>query len=128
MITEESGIAKGIRRIIAVTGHEAQDVTRRGNDLKAKLDRLNHVTGKDKDAGLKAFTVVSIRLHLSNAGSSLSQQELGQSDISTILKADLRDRLGAMRKAFDKEIKDREAAINKMVRLSISYMSVMLIV
>ncbi|KAF7967705.1 hypothetical protein HWV62_21634 [Athelia sp. TMB] len=96
VITEESGIAKGIRRIIAVTGHEAQDVTRRGNDLKAKLDRLNHITGRDKDAGLKAFTV-----------------ELGQSDISTILKADLRDRLGAMRKAFDKEIKDREAAINK---------------
>jgi alanyl-tRNA synthetase len=27
VITEVSGIAKGIRRIIAVTGHEAQDVT-----------------------------------------------------------------------------------------------------
>lgn len=63
VITEESGIAKGIRRIIAVTGHDAQEVTRRGNELKAKLDRLNHVTGKDKDVGLKAFTVVSIHLN-----------------------------------------------------------------
>jgi hypothetical protein len=58
VITEESGIAKGIRRIIAVTGHEAQAVTRKANDLKTKLDRLDHLTGKDKDTGLKAFTVV----------------------------------------------------------------------
>jgi alanyl-tRNA synthetase len=97
VITEESGIAKGIRRIIAVTGHEAQEVTRKANNLKAKLDRLDHLTGKDKDTGLKAFTV-----------------ELNQSDISVILKAELRDRLGAMRKVFDKQIKDREAAINKI--------------
>jgi alanyl-tRNA synthetase len=58
VITEESGIAKGIRRIIVVTGHEAQQVTRRASDLKTKLDRLDHLTGKDKDTGLKAFTVV----------------------------------------------------------------------
>ena len=59
VIIEESGIAKGIRRIIAVTGHEAADVTRQANTLKAKLDRIDKTTGKDKDAGLKAFTVVS---------------------------------------------------------------------
>lgn len=59
VITEESGIAKGIRRIIAVTGHEAHDVTRRANDLKAKLDRIDLLNGKEKDTGLKAYTVVS---------------------------------------------------------------------
>jgi alanyl-tRNA synthetase len=58
VITEESGIAKGIRRIIAVTGHEAREVTRTADDLKSKLDQLDHLTGKEKDAGLKAFTVV----------------------------------------------------------------------
>jgi alanyl-tRNA synthetase len=97
VITEESGIAKGIRRIIAVTGHEAQEVTRRANDLKIKLDRLDLLTGKEKDIGLKAFTV-----------------ELNQSDISVISKAELRDRLATVRKAFDKQIKDREAAVNKI--------------
>jgi alanyl-tRNA synthetase len=58
VITEESGIAKGIRRIVAVTGREAQEVTRTAKNLQVKLDRLDHLTGKDKDAGLKAFTVV----------------------------------------------------------------------
>ena len=37
VITEESGIAKGIRRIIGVTGNEAKEVRRLGDALKAKL-------------------------------------------------------------------------------------------
>lgn len=67
VITEESGIAKGIRRITAVTGHEAQDVTRLANALKAKLDQVEHTSGKEKDAALKALSVVCthffLRLH-----------------------------------------------------------------
>lgn len=58
MITEESGIAKGIRRIIAVTGHEAAEATRQADVLKVKLDRIEASSGKDKDLGLKAYTVV----------------------------------------------------------------------
>lgn len=58
MITEESGIAKGIRRIVAVTGHEAHDVTRLAQSLGEKLDVLEVSTGKTKDSGLKAFSVV----------------------------------------------------------------------
>lgn len=60
IITEESGIAKGIRRIIAVTGYEAAEAKRVGEGLAAKLDRLDKYSGKDKDAGLKALTVVSV--------------------------------------------------------------------
>lgn len=58
VITEESGIAKGIRRITAVTGLEAQAVTRLAQDLKAKLDRTELLAGKEKDAALKALGVV----------------------------------------------------------------------
>jgi alanyl-tRNA synthetase len=96
VIVEESGIAKGIRRVIAVTGHEAADAKRTADTLKARLDSLETASGKSKDAGLKALTV-----------------ELGQADISLITKNQLRDRLAVIRKAFDKEIKDREAAANK---------------
>lgn len=42
-------------------------------------------------------------------------QELGQADISVLVKADLKERLGAIRKAFDKQIKEKEAALNKSV-------------
>ncbi|KAH7923917.1 hypothetical protein BV22DRAFT_1035825 [Leucogyrophana mollusca] len=96
VIIEESGIAKGIRRIIAVTGQEAHEASRIANALKVRLDQLEQASGKEKDAGLKALTV-----------------ELGQADISVILKAELKDRLAAARKAFDKQIKEKEAAVNK---------------
>lgn len=58
MITEESGIAKGIRRIVAVTGHEAHAVTRVADSFKVRLDALEHVNGKEKDSGLKTLSVV----------------------------------------------------------------------
>jgi len=96
VITEESGIAKGIRRIIAVTGHEAAEATRVADALKIKLDNIEASSGKDKDTGLKAYTV-----------------ELNQADISTLRKAELKDRLASLRKAFDKEVKDREVASTK---------------
>lgn len=58
VVTEESGIAKGIRRIVAVTGQEAQDVTRLADNFQDKLSNLERLTGKEKDAGLKTFAVV----------------------------------------------------------------------
>lgn len=58
VITEEIGIAKGIRRIVAVTGQEAQDIGRLAQSLQAKLDVLEQSDGKTKDSGLKVFSVV----------------------------------------------------------------------
>jgi alanyl-tRNA synthetase len=40
IIVEESGIAKGIRRIIAVTGKEAAEVTRIADDMEARLKQV----------------------------------------------------------------------------------------
>ena len=60
VITEESGIAKGIRRIIGVTGNEAKEVRRLGDALKAKLDQVEKLDGKDKDAALRSLTVVGL--------------------------------------------------------------------
>src|SRR4051794_10118524 len=42
-------------------------------------------------------------------------QELGQHDISVLRKAELRDRLGVIRKIFDKQTKEREATMQKAV-------------
>jgi alanyl-tRNA synthetase len=58
VITEESGIAKGIRRITAVTGHDAQEVIRTAEALKAKLEEAQQLNGKDKDDALKVLAVV----------------------------------------------------------------------
>ncbi|GJJ06642.1 hypothetical protein Clacol_000836 [Clathrus columnatus] len=96
VVTEESGIAKGIRRIVAVTGYEAQEATRVADSLSAKFDLIEKKTGKDKDAALKAFSL-----------------ELNQADISVLRKAELKDRLVRSRKAFDDENKAREKAASK---------------
>ena len=98
IITEESGIAKGIRRIVAVTGHEAQDVTRVADTFEARIKQVELLKGKAKDTALKTVTV-----------------ELGQADISLIRKSGMRDRLTTLRKAFDKEVKEKETAANKAV-------------
>ncbi|KAI0749326.1 tRNA synthetases class II (A)-domain-containing protein [Daedaleopsis nitida] len=96
IVTEESGIAKGIRRVVAVTGHEAAEARRLGESLTAQLNRIESMGDAEKDAALKAYTV-----------------QIGQADISLLKKNELRDRLGAIRKAFDKYLKDKEAAANK---------------
>jgi alanyl-tRNA synthetase len=58
VITEESGIAKGIRRITAVTGHEAADVERRSDELQAKLNLILQLKSKEKENAMKQFSVV----------------------------------------------------------------------
>lgn len=59
IITEECGIAKGIRRVIAVTGAEAQEVSRTAATLEADLVAIEKKTGKkDKDSAMKVFSTV----------------------------------------------------------------------
>lgn len=60
VITEESGIAKGIRRIIAVTGVEAREASKLAISLSQELEHANRKNGKEKDTALKAFSVVSL--------------------------------------------------------------------
>jgi alanyl-tRNA synthetase len=102
VITEDSGIAKGIRRIVAVTGHEAHEATRVAAALHARLEAIERLGGKEKDVALKAFTT-----------------ELGQSELSVIIKSELRERSAAIRKAFDKQLREKEASANKMVSFTL---------
>ena len=60
MITEESGIAKGIRRVVAVTGNEAHEISRTAITLEAKLTAIERKTGKDKDSAMKTFSTVRV--------------------------------------------------------------------
>lgn len=121
VIVEESGIAKGIRRIIAVTGHEAQDALRLAKYLEERIQRANGLSRKEKDPTLKELSIVrtsflpfDLFIYEICAYFSLFK-ELGQADISVLKKAELRDKLAAIKKAFDKETKEREVILNKAV-------------
>ncbi len=117
IITEESGIAKGIRRIVAVTGHEAQDVTRVADTFEARIKQVELFNGKAKDVALKALGVVRSPPNSNDRPETdrHALQELGQADISLLRKSTMRDRLTGLRKAFDKEVKEKETAANKAV-------------
>lgn len=60
VITEESSIAKGIRRIVAVTGHDAHEISRKAGEFEKKLEQIESLQGKEKEAAMKPYLLVSI--------------------------------------------------------------------
>jgi hypothetical protein len=58
VITEESAIAKGIRRMVAVTADDAREVSLAADALLARLEAIDKLTGKEKDASLKVYNLV----------------------------------------------------------------------
>ncbi len=99
VITEESGIAKGIRRIIAVTGDEAANVTKVANDAESRLAEIDAISEQSsKDAALKAYGT-----------------QLAQLDISVVRKAALNEKFSAIRKKLDTGLKAKDKADTKAV-------------
>jgi alanyl-tRNA synthetase len=56
-IMEEGGIAKGIRRIVAVTGDEAVQAQRVANEFKNKLDKLEKMQGEKLEAEISELNL-----------------------------------------------------------------------
>ncbi|RVX74647.1 Alanine--tRNA ligase [Exophiala mesophila] len=76
IILEENAIAKGIRRIIAVTGDDAHEVQRVAEEFSERLDRLEKLPyGPEKEQETKA-----------------TQSDLDALSISAVKKKQLRDR------------------------------------
>ncbi|KAL8957427.1 MAG: hypothetical protein Q9183_006064 [Haloplaca sp. 2 TL-2023] len=97
VILEESGIAKGIRRIIAVTGEAAHEVQRVADIFSERLSRLEKMKyGSEKEVEVKAV-----------------QQELSQLSISAIRKQGFRERVAAVVKAQLEEQKALQKAEGK---------------
>ncbi|GAB7354144.1 hypothetical protein MBLNU459_g4704t2 [Dothideomycetes sp. NU459] len=83
VILEESGIAKGIRRIIAVTGATAHEVQRVAEEFSKEIDQLEKMPySLEKDTLCKQ-----------------TQVRLGQLEISAVSKSKMRER-------FQKVLKD----------------------
>ncbi|KAF8865356.1 putative alanyl-tRNA synthetase [Acephala macrosclerotiorum] len=97
VIVEESGIAKGIRRIVAYTGDAAHEVQRLAVEFGKKiteLDALPH--GPEKEAGVKT-----------------TQIELNQLTISTLEKDELKTRFAKVQKDILDEQKKKQKAESK---------------
>ncbi|KAJ4325125.1 Alanine--tRNA ligase [Neodidymelliopsis sp. IMI 364377] len=99
VILEESGIAKGIRRVIAVTGQEAYDVQRIANDFSERLDTLEKLEfGSKKENDAKR-----------------TQVDLNNLTISALTKNRFRDRMTKISKSILDEQKAAAKAEQKRV-------------
>ena len=82
IILEESGIAKGIRRIIAVTGEDAHEAQRVAEEFSGKLDKLEKMPfGAPKEQEAKT-----------------TQLELNNLSISAVKKSQFRERFAKISK------------------------------
>ncbi|KAF1992139.1 alanyl-tRNA synthetase [Aulographum hederae CBS 113979] len=99
IIVEESGIAKGIRRIIAVTGQAAYDVQREAELFSSKLSSLEKMPfTPEKEKSAKQ-----------------TQAELNNLSISTITKASFTKRYEKIAKDILKEQKEAQKLENQKI-------------
>ncbi|ODQ60017.1 hypothetical protein WICANDRAFT_42444 [Wickerhamomyces anomalus NRRL Y-366-8] len=97
VITEESGIAKGIRRIIAVTGNEAHEVQRVASEFEHELEQVGKLEFSPmKEKKLKELGV-----------------KLGQLNISILTKNELKAKFTKLDKAIKDELKARQKIESK---------------
>lgn len=94
VIIEETGIAKGIRRIVAVTGEEAHQAERVANDFEEKL---NHI-----GSGVLSSSELEQQL-------KVLAKELDDIVISAYRKSVFRERFADIKKKFDDADKARKA-------------------
>lgn len=100
VIIEESGIAKGIRRIIAVTGEDAHEVQRLAEDFNVRLFQLEKMPhGPAKEQDIKTTT-----------------SDLNQLAISAITKSKLRERFNKIvKQQLDEQKAQQKAEVKKAV-------------
>ncbi|WVQ81256.1 alanine-tRNA ligase [Cryptococcus sp. DSM 104549] len=98
VIVEESSIAKGIRRVVAVTGSDAHDVSRKAGEFERRLESIRGLEGKEKEAAMKPFL-----------------SELGQSGISLIRRNTLKEQFENIQSELNAAVKAKTAADSKLI-------------
>ena len=100
VILEESGIAKGIRRIIAVTGEDAHNVQRLASEFEEKLEKLEKMPySASKEQEVKT-----------------TQVQLNQLEISALKKSQFRDRFAKIGKeVLDHQKKQQKEETKKAI-------------
>ena len=109
IVVSEEAIAKGVRRIIAVTGSEAQKAVKKADQIEkdiSKLDEDIKSALSSKDALLLAQKNLNKRLNQLN-------EDVSQSTISHVVRDALRNKLQGLKKQLDDVDKANKATLLK---------------
>jgi len=124
LIVEETAVAKGIRRITAVTGNAAAEATLEGENLRAQVEKLERQTvadrpGLDKEAGAlrkavdEAFASATVRAELRSRIESI-QKKANEAN-----KAALAQRVDIALNTLSKDVEEAVAAKKKVLVLNV---------
>ncbi|KAH8920241.1 hypothetical protein BT69DRAFT_1245614 [Atractiella rhizophila] len=91
VLTDEFGIAKGIRRIIAITGDLAVKAEALAADLETRLQKIDALPIGEKEAAIKPFEI-----------------QVNQSEFSITRKYAIRDSISDIRKKIGEHMKQQE--------------------
>ena len=100
VISAEEAIAKGIRRVIALTGPEADKAVKKAQMLEDKLAKVAATVGQASIAQKDAVKLIT------ELGDDISE-----SQISYWKKDEMRNKLKALKKAVDDRDKAKKAAV-----------------
>lgn len=111
VIIEELGIAKGIRRIVAVTGNEAHSVQQVAADFDAQLEAASKLTGADKEVKAKELGVALKKLTVSVLAKQKLNAKHAKLDklIRDELKAKQKEELQKVMEVVNKWLDDADA-------------------
>jgi len=104
VIVAEEAIAKGIRRIIAVTGNEAEKAGKKFQFLSKMVDDLS--ADVRAQLGSKSYSQKKITQKIQSL-----TEEVGSSQISQWLRDNLRNSLKSLKKEMDNMEKQRKTAV-----------------
>ncbi|CAD6996848.1 unnamed protein product [Ceratitis capitata] len=106
VITSEEAIAKGIRRIVALTGPEAVKALEKSNELQKQIQALKSTIEVDKD-GKNSKNYVKQIVELS--------EEVSQAVIPYVKKDEMRNLLKQLKKTLDDKERTLKAAVSVTV-------------
>lgn len=106
IITSEEAIAKGIRRIVALTGPEAEKARKKTALLENELNRLkSQLEAAGNDVNLKEMTKLIVDLN----------EEVSQATIPYVKKDEMRNTLKELKKILGDKDRAAKAAVSSVV-------------